>query len=168
MDRNTEFISLIEELNKPRTVRKGLIQNRKNPFSISDSRINELYDRYFTNLSLKDKSFSFIANTEDFEEIIYLMRIHFRLWIEIEGLRIKIFREFPERFRVISEVNSTNHWFIPKTYPKGTILYYGDDPYSVCNRDKGIPLSEESPKDNSSRLCPIVQINYEFIEVLGD
>lgn len=160
------FLYFLEELKKPSVLRKGFTRKRKHHFSISDKRINELYDRYFSDLSIKNKSFSFKLNPKDFDEVNYLLRVHFRLWIAIEEQSVTIYREFPERFRVTQEVNPENHWFTPKSFAIGSILYYGEDHYSVCNRLKGIPLSEILTSKDRKEIRPVVQINYDFIAVL--
>ena len=165
---NYSFQELIKEVSKQRPQRKGFTQNRKTKFSISDRRINELYDRYFSELSINNRSFTFIVNAKDLNEVIYLLRAHFQLWIDIEELKIIIYQEFPERFRVIKEVNKENHWFTPKTFAKGSMLHYGEDHYSVCNRINGIPLSELAPRKDLEKNRPVVQINYDFIEVVDD
>ena len=166
--RKLAFKLFVKHLSRPYNERKGFIQKRKQPFSISNERINELYDRYFPIIQSNHQSISFKVKLKDFDEIVYLLRVHFELWIEIKGNIITIFKDFPERFRLIEEVNVKNHWFTPNTFLKGTILYYGLDHYSVCNRTNGIPLSEEPFTKELGRIRPVVQINYEFIEVFRD
>jgi len=162
------YSTLIAEINNVKKERNGFACKRKQPFSITDFRINELYNRYFSKLSMKCQEFTFSTLPEDHDELLYLLRAHFQLWIGIQGHSITIHQEFPRRFRVTREVNPNNHWFSPKTFPMGSILYYGKDHYSVCNRNKGIPLSEIAPSNESEVRQPVVQINYDFIEVLED
>jgi hypothetical protein len=165
---DTGYKDFIEEIQKPKSLRKGFIRKRKQPFSISDTQINQLYERYFSPLMAEEKTYTFNVNVEDFEMIVYLLRVHFQLWIEIEGNNITILKDFPRRFRLTQEVKPENHWFTPKSFPKGTILYYGLDHYSVCSRAKGIPLSETPPNRELNIITPVVQINYDFIEVVND
>ena len=155
-------------INKEINERTGFVRIRKNHFSISDERINELYHRYFSNIAVENKEFNFKVYQEDLEELVNLLRVHFQLWIEIVADSITIYREFPRRFRLLEEVNAKNHWFTPKSFPKGTILYYGLDHYSVCNRAKGIPLSETPPNRELNINPLVVQINYDFIEVIDN
>jgi hypothetical protein len=169
MNRTRAFISLIEEINEPKTVRKGFIKKRKHPFSISDVRINELYDTYFPGLSLNHKTFSFEVNPNDFEEIIYLLRVHFQLWVEIEGNTITIYQEFPVRFRIGKAVHKENHPHTPISIPAGTVMELSANSYGVVNYSNGIPLTgkilTESDNPNST-LNSSLQINYPFIEAL--
>lgn len=162
------FYEFFEQLSKPRVLREGFPHKGSDPFSIADARTNELFDKYFSKLPLTSKSFRFKVDSLDFDDIVYLLRVHFQLWIEIEADSITIYREFPQRFRLLEEVSAKNHWYTPKTLPKGTILYNGEDFYAVCNRSKGIPLSEIPPNKELNMNRPVVQINYDFIEVVDD
>ena len=158
----TSYKLFIDELSKPKSLRKGFKRNRKRIFSVSDFRINELYDQYFSLISLKSDTFRFIIEDSDYDEIVYLLREHFRLWIEINQLEIIIYRDFPERYKIIKEVNKENHWFIPTTISKGTIMYLSKDHYGVVNWLNGIPLAVKEHK-NEMEVNPVVQINYDFI-----
>jgi hypothetical protein len=162
------FIQIYKEVSRPNILRKGFHHKRKEQFSISNERINELYDRYFSNLSPRQKQFTFQVLPKDLGEILYLLRVYFQLWIEIQEHIIIINSDFPKQFRLTKEVNSNNHWYTPKTLPQGTILYYGEDHYGVCNRSNGIPLSEMPPNKELNLYQPVVQINYDFIEVVDD
>ena len=161
------FSFFIDELSKPRSLRKGFVRKRKNPFSISDARINELYDKYFSSLLPNNESFHFEVESADFEEIVYLLRVHFQLWIEIEGYYITIYQDFPERFRIIKDVDTENHPHTPIPIPKGTIMELGTESFGVVNYNNGITLTGKILVENlrvSSNLKPYLQINYPFIE----
>jgi hypothetical protein len=46
--------------------------------------------------------------------LFFLLRVHFRQWIEVEGVNIKVYKDFPQQFEVIKEVNKYNHFFYTK------------------------------------------------------
>ena len=35
-------------------------------------------------------------------------------WIEVEGFNITLYKDFPQQFEVIKEVNKYNHYFTPR------------------------------------------------------
>jgi hypothetical protein len=105
---------------------------------------------------------------EDLKELTFLLRVYFGLWIEIKDTRITIFKTFPERFTVIRKVNKQNHWFTPKTYSKGQIMYSTRDPYRVCDRRNGIPLTDVPPSPTREKTAGVIQINYPFIKAIPD
>ena len=81
----------------------------------------KLYQTYFRHLS-------FIANEEikvskeDKDIVIFLLRVHFRQWIELDGFNITVYKDFPQKFEVIKEVNKYKHYFTPRTFVEGEVL----------------------------------------------
>jgi hypothetical protein len=169
LDNNSGYKSLIGELEKPRSMRMGFARKRKKPFSISDDRINELYGKYFSELSLNNRTFRFNVESTDFEEIVYLLRVHFQLWIEIKGNSLRLYQEFPERFMVTKAISKENHPHTPISIPEGTPMELTTDPFGVVNYGKGIPLTGKILIDSltiSNALKPFLQIDYPFIKAI--
>ncbi|MDM9630246.1 hypothetical protein [Robiginitalea aurantiaca] len=163
------FTFFLTEISKPKDLRKGFTRKRKNPFSISDARINDLYDKYFSTLSPNNESLRFEVESTDFEQIVYLLRVHFQLWIEIDGYQITIYQDFPERFRIIKDVDTENHPHTPISIPKGTIMELSENAYGVVNYSNGIPLTGKILTEAEGVTIaqnPFLQINYPFIEGL--
>ncbi|MET6989178.1 hypothetical protein [Sediminicola arcticus] len=162
--KNLQFLNFVDELNKPRLLRKGFTKKRKSKFSISDERINDIYDTYFSPIIIKENKFTTRVSENDFDEILYLLRVYFKVWVEIDNREITIYQDFPERFKIIKEVNKENHWFTPKTISIGTIMHFSKDHYGIVNFMNGLPMSETASPKSSLVLTPILQINYSFIK----
>lgn len=166
---NQGYKKLVSELEKPHVLRKGFNRKRRNPFSISDVRINALYDKYFSVISLENHRFTFIVEDSDFDEIVYLLRVHYQLWIEIKGFSITFYREFPKRFKLTREVNSSNHKYTPLSISQETVMELTEDPYGVINYNNGIPLTGKiliESDEVSPVTKPYLQINYEFLKAI--
>lgn len=121
---------------------------------------------------LKDiaqKNVVYINDAFEFKgDLINLFRLKYKLWLEFDSEKVVLFREFPTRFKLVETVNSHNHWYTPKQFDKGTVMYYsGSGGYGSCNWLKGIPLWEDMTIIEGTSIIPSLQINYEFIEVLN-
>ena len=99
----------------------------------------------------------------DRQKILFLLRVYFGLWIEIDKNQIKIFKRFPEKFKIIKEVNKSNHYFTPKVFLKGTIMYSVKAAYSSANKMNGVTLWDNLKTVEGTKIVPSVQINYEYI-----
>ena len=97
---------------------------------------------------------------------VVLLGYGYNLWVEVCNDQIEIFNEFPKEFKIVKEVNQSNHPFTPKKFKEGTILYYfasGGRGYTSCNWLNGIPLWDNLDDKYELGLRPSVQINYEHI-----
>jgi hypothetical protein len=159
----TPYEKLVNEVNKMKNDRKGLHFKRKPHFKIDDVRINQLYDKYFNKINLKENCYTLAYNEEDMNELLVLLRCHFKLWIEYTNIQITIYKHFPIKFKIISEVNKENHWFTPEVFKIGTILFYAENNYGTVNLLKGIPLSRTLTPIKGTDIVPSMQINYEFL-----
>ena len=155
-----EFIKLAE--------RKPIRYKRKVKYELSTERLNKLIEQYFTDFeeSMIMKSIEF--KVSDKADLLFLLRYHFRLWITIKEQTITIYKNFPTQFKIIKEVNKTNHLFTPKTFEVGQILYFKNHGYSSVNWLNGIPLAESLTLIEGTEIIPTTQINYDFIEAILD
>ncbi len=148
------------------TERKSIQYKRKVKYELSTERLDELIGQYFLDFDelIITKSIQFKAS--DKTDLLFLLRYHFRLWITIEQQTITIFKDFPSQFKIIKEVNKTNHPFTPKIFQVGQILYFKSHGYSSANWLNGIPLAEALIPIENTGIIPTTQINYGFIEAL--
>jgi hypothetical protein len=99
-------------------------------------------------------------------DLINLLRLKYQLWLDIYAEKIEVSRDFPTSFILVNTVNKQNHWYTPKQFEKGTVMYYsGNGGHGSCNWLNGIPLWEDMKTVEGTSLIPSLQINYEFIEV---
>ena len=159
----TPYEKLVKEIFKTKMERKGIHYKRKPFFKINDGDINQLYDKYFDKINLGENCYSFVYNAEDSDELLIILRCHFKLWIETTSSQITIFKHFPKKFIIVKEVNKENHWFTPETFEKGTILYYTENNFGTANLLNGIPLSKSLITIEGTNIIPSTQINYEYI-----
>jgi hypothetical protein len=104
------------------------------------------------------------VSEEDKDIVIFLLRVHFRQWIEVEGVNIKVYKDFPQQFEVIKEVNKYNHFFTPRTFLVGEVLFYRNSVYGSCNFLNGIPLAESLEPVEGTTIIATTQINYGYIK----
>lgn len=160
----TPYENLVNEVYKMKKDRKGIHYKRKPFFNFDINQINQLYDKYFENIKLEENCFTFSYNKEDLEDLLVLLRCHFKLWIEYTNTQITIFKHFPKKFKIIKEVNKKNHWFTPEVFKIGTILFYTENNYGTVNLLNGIPLTRSLIPVKGTNIIPSTQINYNFIE----
>jgi len=144
--------------------KKGIsrnIKSRKERKIVTPDEFSILVKSYFLNLP-EAGNFKFTFKEFDRDNLLFILRYHYRLWIEVWNNQIEIFREFPEEFQVIKEVNKSNHPFISKTLKEGTKMYFRGDS-SLCNWLNGIPLWDDKEEVLEYGLKPSCQINYEYI-----
>jgi hypothetical protein len=158
------YLAFLKILQTPPLERKAICYKRKVKYEISIERLNELVSTYFDNFEKMEKNI-FVEMT-DMEEVLFLLRYHFRLWITIQNTQITIYKNFPNRFKIIKEVNKENHWFVPKTFEVGQIMYFKSHGYSSANWLNGIPLAESLTPVENTDIIPTTQINYGYIEAL--
>lgn len=143
---------------------KRKISSRRLKLLVSIEEFNLLSKKYFLDLNTDIKTFDFNVEASDKENILFILRVYYGLWIEIKELSITIHSEFPEKFELIKEVNKSNHYFTPKTFPKGTIMYSVGSAYSSSNGISGTSLWDNLNTIEGTDLIPSVQINYDFIK----
>lgn len=141
------------------------IKSRRERKKISPEKFYILVERYFNDLPL-NKNFKFNYNQNDLDDLLFILRYEFNLWLEISEKEIEIYNNFPEKFILINNIDKTNHYHTPKSFSKGTIMYFlsNSGGYSSCNWLNGIPLWHNKDDVYEQGLRPSVQINYDFIK----
>ena len=128
---------------------------------VSVEEFSELAKKYFNNLN--DNNYKFIVDDDDKNNVLFILRSFFSLYVEVNKSSVKVFKNFPKKFILLKEVNKSNHHFTPKTFPKGTTMYSVVPAYSSTNRMNGIPLWHNLETIEDTELIPSVQINYDYI-----
>lgn len=160
------YLAFLKMLQTPPLERKAIRYKRKVKYEISVERLNALVNRYFKNFDNEIIKKTILVEMTDTEDVLFLLRFHFRMWIEINNTSMTIFRNIPARFKIIKEVNRENHWFVPKTFEVGQIMYFKSHGYSSANWLNGIPLAEFLTPIKNTDIISTTQINYGFIEAL--
>ena len=151
-------------LNFRRDIKNGITRNiksRKEKKIITPDEFSILVKSYFLNLP-ETGNFKFTFKEFDRDNLLFILRYHYRLWIVVWNNQIEIFRNFPKEFQIIKEVNKNNHPYTDKTLKEGTIMYFRGDS-SLCNWMNGIPLWDDKEEVLEYGLKPSCQINYEYI-----
>ena len=157
-------ISLIQNYEK--LLEGGVDLNYKRKYKriiTFDTPLKILYQTYFRHLSFKANE-KIRESKEDKDIVIFLLRVHFMQWIEVEGFNITLYKDFPQQFEVIKEVNKYNHYFTPRTFVVGEVLFYGISVYGSCNYLNGIPLAESLEPVEGTTIIATTQINYGYIK----
>jgi hypothetical protein len=151
-------------LNFRRDIKNGITRNiksRKEKKKITPETFSIIVKSYFFNLS-NEENFKFTFKEIDKDNLLFILRYQYRLWIEVWNNQIEIFKEFPKEFQIIKEVNKSNHPHIDKTLKVGTLMYFRGDS-SLCNWLNGIPLWNNKTDVLVYGLKQSCQINYEYI-----
>lgn len=156
-------ISLIQNYVKLLEAGVDLNYKRKYKRIITFNTLSKLYQTYFKYLSFKANE-EIAVSEEDKDIVIFLLRVHFRQWIEVEGVNIKVYKDFPQQFEVIKEVNKYNHFFTPRTFLVGEVLFYRNSVYGSCNFLNGIPLAESLEPVEGTTIIATTQINYGYLK----
>lgn len=156
-------ISLIQNYEK--LLEGGVDLNYKRQYKriITFDTLSKLYQTYFRHLSFTANE-EIKVSKEDKDIVIFLLRLHFRQWIEVEGFNITVYKDFPQQFEVIKEVNKYNHYFTPRTFVVGEVLFYSNSVYGSCNFLNGIPLAESLEPVEGTTIIATTQINYGYIK----
>jgi len=139
-----------------------IIKSRREKKIITPEEFSIIVKSYFLNLP-NEGNFKFTFKEFDRDNLIFILRYHYRLWIEVWNNQIEIYRVFPEEFQITKEVNKSNHPFTPKTFREGTTMYFSSDS-SLCNWLNGIPLWSDKEEILENGIKPSCQINYEYIQ----
>ena len=134
---------------------KRNIKSRRERKKISPEKFYILVERYFNNLP-PNKNFKFKYNQNDLDDLLFILRYEFNLWLEISEKEIEIYNNFPEKFILINDVDKTNHYHTPKNFSKGTIMYFlsKSGGYSSCNWLNGISVfNKDDVYDHDQDEC---------------
>lgn len=142
------------------------ISSRKENIIISIEEFNLLSKKYFKNIN-KNKNLLINFDENDKETLIFVLRWYYNLWIDIRENYIEVYTSTPNTFKIVSEVNKLNHPYSPRTFEKGTIMYFSSSSYSMCNWLKGIPLWDIKNDEVIEGLKPSCQINYNYIKSIN-
>jgi hypothetical protein len=145
---------------------KRNISSRRENISITVEEFGFISRKYFKNIK-KQTNLVIEPKGKDKEKLIFILRWYYNLWIDINEDNIEIYSFFPKEFEIISEVNKINHPHTPKTFEKGTKMYFSNSSsYSSCNWLKGLTLWDIKDDELIKGLNPSCQINYDCIKVL--
>ena len=139
------------------------IKSRRLNMKISVKEFNELSKKYFKNLNDKADRFTFTVEKMDKNNILFILRSYFNLYVEVKKNSIEVFKNFPKKFILLKEVNKSNHYFTTKVFLKGTIMYSVKAAYSSANKMNGVTLWDNLKTVEGTKIVPSVQINYEYI-----
>ena len=142
---------------------KKNISSRRENISVTFQEFNTISKKYFNNVS-KDKNLIIKFDKDDKETLVFVLRWYYNLWIDLKKDYIEVYSSFPKEFEIVSEVNKLNHPHTPKTFEKGTKMFYNSSSYSSCNWLKGIPLWDNKDEEVVEGLKPSCQINYNFVK----
>lgn len=149
--------------------REGLkrdISSRRENISITIEEFSFISRKYFKNIK-KQTNIVIEPEEKDKEKLIFILRWYYNLWIDINEDNIEVYSFFPKEFEIISDVNKLNHPHTPKTFEKGTKMYYSNSSsYYSCNWLKGIPLWDNKDEVVIEGLTPSCQVNYDFISII--
>ena len=140
------------------------IKSRRLKMRVSVDEFSVLSEKYFKNLNDDDLTFKIVVNEGDKNTILFILRSFFNLYVELKKSHILVYKNFPNKFILLKEVNKSNHHFTPRTFKKGTIMYSISPSYSSANRMNGVPLWDSLETINDTELIPSVQINYDYIK----
>ena len=144
------------------------IKSRRLKMRVSVDEFSVLSEKYFKNLNDDDLTFKIVVNEGDKNTILFILRSFFNLYVELKKSHILVYKNFPNKFILLKEVNKSNHHFTPKTFKKGTIMYSVSPSYSSTNRMNGVPLWEDLETIKGTELIPSVQINYDYIAIYNE
>ena len=142
---------------------KKNISSRRENISVTFQEFNTISKKYFNNVS-KDKNLIIKFDKDDKETLVFVLRWYYNLWIDLKKDDIEVYSSFPKEFEIVSEVNKLNHPHTPKTFEKGTKMFYNSSSYSSCNWLKGIPLWDNEYEEVVEGLKPSCQISYNFVK----
>ena len=144
---------------------KRKISSRRERISVSVDEFNNLSKKYFNQIK-EGENLIINHSKKDKEILVFLLRLYYNLWIDIHEDSIEVYSFFPKEFKIISEVNKSNHPHTPKTFKKGTKMYFNSSSYSSCNWLNGIPLWDNTAEEVGCGLKPSCQISYNNIKLI--
>ena len=144
---------------------KRKISSRRERICLSVDEFNNLSKKYFNQIT-EGENLIIYHDKKDKEILVFILRWYYNLWIDINEESIKVYYSFPKEFKIISEVNKSNHPHTPKIFKKGTKMYFNSSSYSSSNWLNGIPLWDNKDEEVGYRLKPSCQVNYDYIEII--
>jgi len=144
---------------------KRKISSRRERISVSVDEFNNLSKKYFNQI-IEGENLIINHDKKYKETLVFILRWYYNLWIDINEDSIEVYYCFPKEFEIICQVNKINHPHTPKTFRRGTKMYFNNSGYSSCNWLKGIPLWDIQDDELIKGLNPSCQINYDCIRVL--
>ena len=155
------FIRLVKD-SKEGLKRK--ISSRREKIIVSVEEFNKLSKKYFNKIK-EGENFIFEFDEKDKETLMFVLRWYYNLWIDIKENSIEVYSYFPKEYEIVSDVNKLNHPHTPKTFKKGTKMFFNSIAYSSCNWLNGIPLWDIKDEEVVESLNPSCQINYNYIKL---
>ena len=114
------FNNLIKDVNQGL---KRKIYSRRDKITVTVKEFEALAKKYFK--GIKDNhNFKFNYQLSDKDILVFVLRWYYHLWIKIDDNSIEILHSFPKKFKIVKEVNKSNHFHTPKTFKTGTIMYF--------------------------------------------
>ena len=86
---------------------------RKDAFSLSPDRLLNIYQNYFIDIPCRG-NYIFKFSKNDKNDLLFLFRVYFKMYVELNDDLITIHEEFPKYFKILKEVNTKNHRHTPK------------------------------------------------------
>lgn len=168
--KNDWFFYLTLKMNFNRLIKdskeglKRKISSRREKISIPVEKFNNLSKNYFNQIK-EEENLTIKYDEKDKEILVFLLRWYYNLWIDINEDSIEVYYSFPKEFEIISEVNKSNHNHTPKTFKKGTKMYFNSSSYSSSNWLNGVPLWDNKDEEVDHGLKPSCQVNYDYIKI---
>ena len=144
---------------------KRKISSRRERISVSVDEFNKLSKKYFNQIK-EGENLTIKYDKKDREILVFILRWYYNLWIDINEDSIEVHSCFPKVFKIISEVNKSNHPHTPKTFKKGTKMYFNSSSYSSSNWLNGIPLWDNKDEEVGHGLKPSCQVNFNYIKLI--
>jgi hypothetical protein len=153
-----KILSLVEsQKSLPFKSKKKVIYN------LPQQRLLYLAQNYFASTP-KCGNYQFEFLKDDEMDLLFLLRVYFSMYVEVNNELMTVYEVFPRRFKLIKEVNSQNHRHAPKTFSVNSIMHLSKSVYGTNNYLNGIPLSEDLEVVPGTNIVPSVQINYQYIK----
>ena len=151
-------------------IEKGIkrsITSRRHNIIITPDDFNFLTENYLN--QIKNIDFNELeVYPKEYIKLIFLIRCYYKLWVEQNQNTLKIYKNFPSRFKIIKDIVKQDYGYLPKPFYKDQILFYVDSTYSNCNRLRGVPLWDNLNPVEGTDSIPSVQINFNFITPIFD
>jgi len=160
------FNQFIEDLFWPEGL-KPIKKGRYLTYAITKSKLISLFRNSVKVTFYNDDEVFLFCKKKDINLLLYLVRTHYKLYIEEEfedSRYFKVFRFFPQTFRVKKEITEKNHPHFRGNLKIGAELVLTEDHYGVVNYAKGLPLYKNETQKSDTETS--TQINYEYIRAV--
>ena len=136
---------------------------RRDAYNLPPDRLLHVYQNYFTDIPVTG-NYTFKYSKNDENDLLFLFRVYFKMFVELNDSLMTVYREIPRRFKIIKEVNKQNHRHTPKTFVKNSIMHLSKSVYGTTNYLNGIALAESLEPLQGTDIIPTTQINYQYIK----